>query len=144
MAKNRIYVRWLKLYGGHGVPLINSIDFELERDQDSLVACEPCFHGHATIKGHVGLLVARDAVYRTFRSDVYSIPCGEDAAWLKKTRPGSFSSSHGEAFVRPVFTGIVFHGNIRKDWYRTAKYAAKKYNLPMFRMKKGGKLVRVY
>ena len=136
------YIRWLGAFRREG-SLSESFRFEFGRQDE--VACERIMkRSHVWAK--VGLLVAPTAVFKRFNGDCWSeYRRRGKRVRLKKTRnPRRSGSVHAEAWAKPVYTGIVVKGkDLRAPIWGAVKRAARRYRVPVYRLKKGGHLKKI-
>jgi hypothetical protein len=134
-------VRWIGAFG-KAPSLPQAFDWELTSSQREVCA-EPCGRGACDSRvshAHVGLVVARHAVRRIAKGDVWSEP--DSQGYLRPSRRPN--DTHGEAFCRPVYRAIIYRGRISKAAYRAVMDAARKYQLPVLRILPDGQTKEVY
>ena len=133
-------IRWLGAFGKSG-DLQNSLDFESTRQLSNEVAAEPISgnQGHIT-HARIGLLVANSAIIKLFNGDCFSVKT--ENGQLKKTRNPRESLCDSEAWVHPVYLGIVIKGGLR-TFKPAIKKIIKNSGLKIFKLTTKGELLEI-
>lgn len=134
-------IRWLGAFERQ-TSLPKSLDWELSGSQREVCA-EPCGQGaqYSQVRhACVGLVVARHAVRRVAKGDVWSEP--DVQGYLRPTRRPM--TTHGEAFCRPIYRAIIYQGRVSRAAYDAVMDAAHKYQLPVLRILRDGQTKEVY
>ncbi len=123
-------VRWLGAFG-RGPSFEAALRHELARPATEEVCAEPVGkHPGGALIGHpkVGLIVARRALVRLWHGDVWSIPDQNNPGRLRRTRrPTTHYMGHmlhAEAWVHPVYVGIVVRGQVSAETWATVQAVA--------------------
>ena len=125
-------VRWLGAFRKGG-SLHNSLKWELKENRRE-VAAEVLVGGQSHVQAYIGLRIARGAVRKVFRGDVWSEVTARGTS-LKMTRSPSSFSDHTEAFCKPLFTAIVLKGKVSKKAFKTVLWWSKAMDLPIERIR---------
>ena len=129
-------IRWLGAFAKGGT-LAESLHYERNRATTDEVAAEYVRKGVSEIQhAKVGLLVSNKALVKKFNGDCFSVK--EDGKLVKTRNPKNAGSQHIEAWVNPVYLGVVLKGEISKLAFQTIINAG----LPVFILK-GGKLNKI-
>ena len=135
-------VRWLGAFG-KSESLETSFNWELTQTERTELSAEILDNNISRI-GHtlVGLLVNKKNVTKKFNGDCFS---DKDSNKLKKGRnPKLANSSHKEAFIKPMYAGIVLKIEVLKNKKVLAicLKIAKKYKLKVLILKNG--VINIY
>ena len=146
------YVRWLNAFGGYGYSLKAKIEFEMTRKDEA--ACE-AIHSESRIasKGSIGVLLNKEAIFRTFKSDCWSF-YGQDLSKHRKARKDqdpkrlytaepNRHSNHNEAWAHmdKAIVGIVVNQmniwELSSERRNTLLNASRKYGIAVYRLVHG-------
>ena len=142
-------IRWLGAFT-YSSDLQGSLKYELRSDHQkgSLRCAERLIDGAPRIYEHIriGMLVRNAGVVRKFKHDVMS-HSNEDG-WMAACRHEhkELGHQHTECWVRPDYIGIVLRAGgapVSKQSLRILRDASKKFGVPIFKLCRDGKLVKV-
>ena len=154
-------IRWMGAYGHGSCGLYDSLKFEISRRTTECAAetldtksAGPSVQNNT--RSHLGLLVDPKCIVRQFRGDVWSVR--NDSGKLRPTRKGV--GRYNECFIQPKegwIKGIVIveryrlHGrsykfslsNMRKESRMILEAICREYDLPIYQLRAGRKLVKL-